>query len=224
MKNQAQPPPPPQQASTVYPMVQPMGEMTLKNYIRKWSNWVIDIDWIFVLKFLVDILPSDKLYMFIKHYPILDNFLLNWMWWSYTLNRDLEAFTHDPFRGIGSMPWLVNDINNNSANKTDKNGGPKDAQNDGASSDEKSKSPPQQPKPPQQQPPRPSSEPPPASPQPDSAGNQTESSSEVSDAPTVPDEEIKSQFYQLNEIMIRKIESFMLKFENNFPQNRCLFR
>lgn len=95
--------------------------MTLKNYIRKWSNWVIDFHWIFVLKYLLEALPTEKLYFFIKHYPILDNFILNWMWWSYTLNRDLEVFTKDPFRGIGSMPWLINDINNNSTKKVDNN-------------------------------------------------------------------------------------------------------
>lgn len=31
------------------------------------------------------------------------------MWWSYSLNKDLERLTKDPFRAIGTMPWLVFD-------------------------------------------------------------------------------------------------------------------
>ena len=84
--------------------------MPLKKYIRRWSNWVIDLHWLFTLKYFMESLPSAKLYYFIKNYPILDNFILHWMWWSYSLNKDIEIFTKDAFRAIGSMPWLVNDV------------------------------------------------------------------------------------------------------------------
>ncbi len=80
----------------------------LKEYIRKWSNWVIDFHWVFTLKFFIDSLPTNKLYNFIKLYPTLDNFILHWMWWSYTLSKDLERFTNDPFCAAGTMPWLTN--------------------------------------------------------------------------------------------------------------------
>ena len=85
-------------------------DVPFKRYIRKWTNWIIDYHWIFTLKFLIESLPTNKLYFFIKNYPILDNFILHWMWWSYTLNKDIENLTNDPFRAIGSMPWLANDI------------------------------------------------------------------------------------------------------------------
>ena len=84
--------------------------MPLKEYIRKWSNWVIDFHWIFTLKYFIEFLPTNKLLFFIKNYPSLDNFILHWMWWSYSLNKDLERFTKDPFRAIGSMPWLTYDV------------------------------------------------------------------------------------------------------------------
>jgi len=84
--------------------------MPLKEYIRKWSNWVIDFHWIFTLKYFIEFLPTNKLHFFIKNYPSLDNFILHWMWWSYSLNKDLERFTKDPFRAIGSMPWLTYDV------------------------------------------------------------------------------------------------------------------
>jgi hypothetical protein len=83
----------------------------LKEYIRKWSNWVIDFHWVFTLKFFIDSLPTDKLYNFIKLYPTLDNFILHWMWWSYTLSKDLERFTNDPFCAAGTMPWLTQQAN-----------------------------------------------------------------------------------------------------------------
>jgi hypothetical protein len=88
------------------------ANMPLKEYIRKWSNWIIDFHWIFTLKYFIEFLPTNKLHFFIKNYPSLDNFILNWMWWSYSLNKDLECFTKDPFRAIGSMPWLSFDLNN----------------------------------------------------------------------------------------------------------------
>ena len=87
--------------------------MPLKKYIRRWSNWVVDLHWLFTLKYFMESLPSAKLYYFIKNYPILDNFILHWMWWSYSLNKDIEIFTKDSFRAIGSMPWLVNDVKKN---------------------------------------------------------------------------------------------------------------
>ena len=86
------------------------AEMPLKMYIKKWSNWVVDLHWLFTLKYFMESLPSAKLYYFIKNYPILDNFILHWMWWSYSLNKDIEIFTEDAFRAIGTMPWLMNDI------------------------------------------------------------------------------------------------------------------
>lgn len=86
--------------------------MPLKEYIRKWSNWVIDFHWIFTLKYFIDFLPTNKLLFFIKNYPSLDNFILHWMWWSYTLNKDLERLTKDPFRAVGTIPWLIFDIKN----------------------------------------------------------------------------------------------------------------
>jgi hypothetical protein len=87
------------------------AEMPLKRYIRRWSNWVVDLHWLFTLQYFMESLPSAKLYYFIKNYPILDNFILHWMWWSYSLNKDIEIFTKDSFRAVGTMPWLVNDIN-----------------------------------------------------------------------------------------------------------------
>ncbi|CAF0852849.1 unnamed protein product [Brachionus calyciflorus] len=94
----------------------------LKKYIRRWSNWVIDFNWIYSLKFLIENLHDNKLFYMIKNYPILDNFILHWMWWSYSLNKDMEFYTKDAFRGVGSMPWLVNDdINNNNKKKKNLN-------------------------------------------------------------------------------------------------------
>ena len=90
----------------------------LKEYIRKWSNWVIDFHWIFTLEYFIDFLPTNKLLFFIKNYPSLDNFILHWMWWSYTLSKDLERFTKDPFRAIGSTPWLCFDINTDNDNES----------------------------------------------------------------------------------------------------------
>jgi len=89
------------------------SNMPLKEYIRKWSNWVIDFHWISTLKFFIDYLPTNKLHFYLKNYPSLDNFILHWMWWSYSLNKDIERFTKDPFRAIGSTPWLQFDIPNN---------------------------------------------------------------------------------------------------------------
>ena len=94
--------------------------MPLKEYIRKWSNWVIDFHWIFTLKYFIEFLPTNKLLFFIKNYPSLDNFILHWMWWSYSLNKDLERFTKDPFRAIGSMPWLTYDVCHRDINKNAK--------------------------------------------------------------------------------------------------------
>ena len=88
------------------------SDMPLKKYIRRWTNWVIDFHWIFTLKYFIEKLPTNKLYYFIKNYPILDNFILHWMWWSYSINKDLEVFTSDPFRGIGTTPWLMSEISN----------------------------------------------------------------------------------------------------------------
>ena len=89
----------------------------LKEYIRKWCSWVIDFHWLFTLKYFIELLPTNKLYYFIKNYPSLDNFVLHWMWWSYLLNKDLERFTKDPFRGIGSTPWLNDDIGTKNQDK-----------------------------------------------------------------------------------------------------------
>ena len=93
------------------------ANMPLKEYIRKWSNWVIDFHWIFTLKYFIEFLPTNKLHFFIKNYPSLDNFILHWMWWSYSLNKDLERFTKDSFRAIGSMPWLCFDVTNEQRDK-----------------------------------------------------------------------------------------------------------
>jgi hypothetical protein len=82
------------------------SSMPLKEYVRKSSNWVLDFHWIFTLNYFIDLLPANKLYYFIKNYPSLDNFILYWMWWSYSLNKELERIVKDPFRCVGSMPWL----------------------------------------------------------------------------------------------------------------------
>lgn len=93
-----------------------------KKYIRRWSNWVIDFNWIYSLKFFLENLHENKMFYLVKNYPILDNFILHWMWWSYSLNKDMEFYTKDAFRGVGSMPWLINDdINNNNKKKKNLN-------------------------------------------------------------------------------------------------------
>jgi hypothetical protein len=94
------------------------SSVQLKKYIRRLSNWIVDFHWIFTLKFLVETLPTNKLYQFIKTYPILDNFILQWMWWSYMLNKDLEILTKDQFSGCGSMPWLCTDVEKDAASST----------------------------------------------------------------------------------------------------------
>ena len=88
----------------------------LKEYIRKWISWVNDFHWALILKYFIDSLPTYKLHYFIKNYPSLDNFVLHWMWWSYTLSCDLERSTKDPFRAAGTMPWLLLDNNNHPDN------------------------------------------------------------------------------------------------------------
>lgn len=83
--------------------------LPLKEYIRKISNWVIDVHWILILKYFIDTLPTHKLNKFIQKYPTLDNFILNWMYYSYEINNNLEQYTKDPFSACGTMPWLLTD-------------------------------------------------------------------------------------------------------------------
>lgn len=99
-----------------------MNNVGFKKYIRRWSNWVIDFNWIYSLKFFLENLHESKMFYLIKNYPILDNYVLHWMWWSYSLNKDMEFYTKDAFRGVGSMPWLIHDdINNNNKKKKNLN-------------------------------------------------------------------------------------------------------
>ncbi len=86
--------------------------LQLKRFMRRWSSWIVDFHWVYTLKYLIETLPTNKLAHFLKSYPILDNFIVHWMWWSYLLSKDLEVLTKDVFSGIGSMPWLVNDVRN----------------------------------------------------------------------------------------------------------------
>jgi hypothetical protein len=95
------------------------SSMPLKEYVRKWSNWVLDFHWIFTLNYFIDLLPANKLYYFIKNYPSLDNFILYWMWWSYSLSKEVERVVQDPFRSVGSMPWLELDDDDDNDNDND---------------------------------------------------------------------------------------------------------
>ena len=82
----------------------------LKRFLKKWSSWIVDFHWVFTLKYLIETLPTNKLLQFIKNYPILDNFIVHWMWWLYSMSKDMEEITKDAFSGIGSMPWLLSDV------------------------------------------------------------------------------------------------------------------
>jgi hypothetical protein len=64
-----------------------------------------------MIKYFKDYLSTDKLNILINHYPTLDNFKLNWNWWTYKTNRELERLYNDPLISAGSIPWL-NQIEN----------------------------------------------------------------------------------------------------------------